>query len=170
MHLVARPGPQELSLRVDSDGMAGQMTVPNDELRRRGITARMDRLWWAAADDTADAAKKGKASAGAATTTAATVAKAEDAKDNPAAARKPADANEAGVAPSSLPPLHLQVTDMRLGKARLGEARLETWPTDEGMHIDQLRAQSKNVQITATGDWNGDEKRSRTHLADGLRV
>ncbi|HXP01397.1 MAG TPA: YhdP family protein [Luteibacter sp.] len=165
MHLVARPGPQELSLRVDSDGMAGQMTVPNDELRRRGITARMDRLWWAAADDTADAAKKGKASAGAATTTAATVAKAEDAKDNPAAARKPADANEAGVAPSSLPPLHLQVTDMRLGKARLGEARLETWPTDEGMHIDQLRAQSKNVQITATGDWNGDEKRSRTHLA-----
>jgi uncharacterized protein YhdP len=53
---------------------------------------------------------------------------------------------------------------MRLGKAKLGEARLETWPTDEGMHIDQLRAQSKNVQITAAGDWTGDEKRSRTHL------
>jgi uncharacterized protein (TIGR02099 family) len=164
MHLVAKPGPQELSLRVDSDGMAGQMTVPNEELRRRGITARMDRLWWAAADDTAATAKKGKAAAGAATTTAATGAKAEEAKDEPAAAKKPPDANEAGVAPSSLPPLHLQVSDMRLGKARLGEARLETWPTDEGMHIDQLRAQSKNVQITASGDWNGDDKRSRTHL------
>lgn len=161
MHIVAKPGPQELSLRMDSEAMAGQMTVPNDELRRRGITARMDRLWWPAADDTSAAAKKGKAAAGAAASTAATVAKAEEAA---AAAKKPLDTNEAGVAPSSLPPMHLQVSDMRLGKARLGEARLETWPTDEGMHIDQLRAQSKNVQITASGDWNGDAKRSRTHL------
>jgi uncharacterized protein (TIGR02099 family) len=165
MHIVAKPGPQELSLRVDSDGMAGALTVPNDELRRRGITARMDRLWWPAADDAAAAtAKKGKAATVAAATTAATVAKSEDAKVDPTATKKPPDANEAGVAPSSLPPLHLQVSDMRLGKARLGEARLETWPTDEGMHIDQLRAQSKNVQITASGDWNGDDKRSRTHL------
>ncbi|UPG84887.1 TIGR02099 family protein [Luteibacter aegosomatis] len=160
MHLVATPGPRELSLRVDSDGMVGQLTVPNDDLRRRGITARMDKLWWPAADDAADAAKKGKAVAGAAATTAATVAQAEEA----GATKKPADANEAGVAPSSLPPLHLHVTDMRLGKAKLGEARLETWPTDEGMHIDQLRAQSKQVQITASGDWNGDDKHSRTHL------
>jgi uncharacterized protein YhdP len=183
MHIVARPGPQDLSLRVDSDAMAGQLTVPNDEMRRRGITARMDRLWWPAADDAADATKKGKAAAGAAATVASTTLKAEDkaaaapaAATAPAtgataatatagAAKKPPDANEAGVAPSSLPPLHLQVTDMRLGKAKLGEARLETWPTDEGMHIDQLRAQSKNVQITAAGDWIGDEKRSRTHLA-----
>ncbi|HEY4292336.1 YhdP family protein [Luteibacter sp.] len=164
MHLVVKPGPQELSLRMDSDGMAGQMTVPNEELRRRGITARMDRLWWPAADDAATAAKKGKTAAGAAATTAATVAKAEEARSNAAAAAKTPDANEVGVAPSSLPPLHLQVSDMRLGHARLGEARLETWPTDEGMHIDQLRAQSKNVQITASGNWNGDEKRSRTHL------
>jgi uncharacterized protein YhdP len=100
---------------------------------------------------------------------ASTVEKASDkaaaATATPPNANKPPDANEAGVAPSSLPPLHLQVTDMRLGKAKLGEARLETWPTDEGMHIDQLRANSKNVQITASGDWNGDEKRSRTHLA-----
>ncbi|QWT18477.1 TIGR02099 family protein [Bacillus sp. NP157] len=163
MHIVARPGPSELSLRVDSDGMAGQMTVPNDDLRRRGITARMDKLWWPSADDGADAAKKGKAAAGQAATAAVTVAHAEEAKDN--GGKKPADTNEAGVAPSSLPPMHLQVTDMRLGKARLGEARLETWPTDEGMHVDQLRAQSKNVQITATGDWNGDEKKSHTHLS-----
>ncbi|MDF3980893.1 YhdP family protein [Luteibacter sp. PPL201] len=160
MHLVAKPGPTELALRVDSDGMAGQLTVPNDDLRRRGITARMDRLWWPAADDAADAARKGKVVAGAATATAATVARAED-----AGAKKPADSNEAGVAPSSLPPLHLHVSDMRLGKAKLGEARLETWPTDEGLHVDQLRAQSRQVQITATGDWIGDDKHSRTHLA-----
>jgi uncharacterized protein YhdP len=146
----------------------------------------MDRLWWPAADDTADATKKGKAAAGAAATVASTTLKAEDkatasgsasaastttasgsasgAVASAAATKSPPDANEAGVAPASLPPLHLQVSDMRLGKAKLGEARLETWPTDEGMHIDQLRAQSKNVQITASGDWNGDEKRSRTHL------
>ena len=170
MHLVAKPGPQELSLRVDSDGMVGEMTVPNDDLRRRGITARMDKLWWPAADDAADAARKGRAAAGAATTAAATVAKAEDHVTAPAtaasaAAKKPADAADTGVTPSSLPPLHLHVSDLRLGKAKLGEARLETWPTDEGMHIDQIRAQSKNVQITATGDWNGDEHNSRTHLA-----
>jgi uncharacterized protein (TIGR02099 family) len=190
MHIVARPGPQELSLRVDSDAMAGQLTVPNDDMRRRGITARMDRLWWPAADDAADATKKGKAAAGAAATVASTTLKAEDKAAATAggattgtttgasnasagaaasaavdATKKAPDANEAGVAPASLPPLHLQVSDMRLGKAKLGEARLETWPTDEGMHIDQLRAQSKNVQITAAGDWLGDEKRSRTHLA-----
>jgi uncharacterized protein (TIGR02099 family) len=163
MHIVARPGPKELNLRVDSDGMAGAMTVPNDDLRRRGITARMERLYWPSADDAADAAKKGRAAAGQVATAAVTVAHAEEAKDN--AGKKPADTNEAGVAPSSLPPLHLQVSDMRLGKARLGEARLETWPTDEGLHVDQLRAQSRNVQITATGDWNGDEQNSHTHLA-----
>jgi uncharacterized protein (TIGR02099 family) len=187
-HVVAKPGPQELSLRVDSDGLVGQIAVPNDDMRRRGITARMDRVWWPAADDAADAAKKGKAAAGAATPTAAKVTKAAkaaamaandaagtagapaapdpDSAAAPAtaAANKPADANEAGVAPASLPPLHLQVSDLRLGKAKLGEARLETWPTDQGMHIDQLRSQSKNVQITASGDWIGDEKRSRTHL------
>jgi uncharacterized protein (TIGR02099 family) len=163
MHIVARPGPRELSLRVDSDGMAGAMTVPNEDLRKRGITARMDKLWWPAADDAADAAAKGRASAGQAATAAVTVAHAEDARD--AGAKKPAATNEAGVAPSSLPPLHLQVSDMRLGKARLGDARLETWPTDEGLHVDQLRAQSKNIQVTATGDWNGDEKNSHTHLS-----
>lgn len=166
MHLVAKPGPQELALRVDSDGMTGQMTVPNDDLRRRGITARMDKLWWPAADDAADAAKKGRDAAGAAATAAATVAKAEDRViASTPATKKPSDTNDAGVAPASLPPLHLHVSDLRLGKAKLGEARLETWPTDEGMHIDQLRAQSKNVQITATGDWNGDEFHSHTHLA-----
>jgi len=165
LHIMANPGPQALSLKVDGEGLAGELTVPNDEMRRRGITARMDRIWWPSADDAADAAKKGKTAAGAATTVASTAAKAQDAKDGAAAGGKPANTNEAGVAPASLPPMHLQVSDMRLGKAKLGEARLETWPTDDGMHIDQLRAQSKNVQITASGDWTGDETRSRTHLA-----
>jgi uncharacterized protein (TIGR02099 family) len=166
MHLVARPGPRDLSLRVDAEGLVGQLTVPNEDMRRRGITARMDRVWWPGAADPADAARKGKQAAAGAASTAATVAKVDDPAARPTA--RPADTNEAGVAPASLPPLHLQVSDLRLGNARLGEARLETWPTDEGMHIDQLRAQSKNVQVTATGDWNGDEKHSRTHLAMDL--
>jgi len=72
---------------------------------------------------------------------------------------------EPGIAPASVPPLHLFIGDLRLGDAKLGEARLETWPTDKGMHIDQLRSQSSSIQVTASGDWNGNATTSRTHLA-----
>jgi uncharacterized protein YhdP len=56
------------------------------------------------------------------------------------------------------------VGDLRFGDARLGEARLETWPTDQGMHIDQLRALSPSVQLTGSGDWNGSAADSRTTM------
>jgi uncharacterized protein YhdP len=56
------------------------------------------------------------------------------------------------------------VRDLRLGDARLGEARLETWPTPKGMHIEQLRALSERVQVTASGDWDGTATDSRTHM------
>ncbi len=54
--------------------------------------------------------------------------------------------------------------DLRLGDAKLGEARLETWPTANGLHIEQLRALSSRVQINASGDWNGSARNSRTHM------
>ncbi|TCV91476.1 uncharacterized protein (TIGR02099 family) [Luteibacter rhizovicinus] len=155
MHLTAAPGPEQLQIRVDSDGLVGELRVPNEDLRRRGITARLDRLYWASTDD--DAAAKAKIAAASAVAPAPPVAKTADKS-------QAAQNSVASVNPASLPPLHLQISDMRLGNAKLGEARLETWPTDEGMHIDQLRAQSKNVQITAGGDWNGNETRSQTHL------
>ena len=41
---------------------------------------------------------------------------------------------------------------------------MESWPTANGMHMDQLRALSRSVQITASGDWNGTPEASRTHL------
>jgi uncharacterized protein YhdP len=53
---------------------------------------------------------------------------------------------------------------MRLGTARLGEARLETWPTDKGMRIDQLRSLSRSVQLNASGDWNGNAQDSHTRM------
>nr|WP_255494622.1 YhdP family protein [Luteibacter sp. Sphag1AF] len=161
MHITAKPFPQQLQLRVDSDGLAGSLSVPNDDMKRRGITARMDRLYWATTDDDATTKAKAKAAGAQATATAASVGKSDD---KAAGAAVVAPNSMTGVNPSSLPPLHLQITDMRLGNAKLGEARLETWPTDEGMHIDQLRAQSKNVQITAGGDWTGTAERSQTHL------
>ena len=158
VRLQATPGADQLALHVDSDDIAGELSVPNDDLRRRGITARMARLHWPADDDDATKARAAAAAAPAQTAAATAAASARgDATTLPAG-------DSGGVAPSSLPPLHLQVTDMRLGKAKLGEARLETWPTAQGMHIDQLRATSKSVQITASGDWNGDAKISKSHL------
>jgi uncharacterized protein YhdP len=63
-----------------------------------------------------------------------------------------------------MPPLHFWVNDLRLDDARLGEARLETWPTPDGMHIDQLSTQSRHVQVSGSGDWNGTASKSSTHL------
>jgi uncharacterized protein (TIGR02099 family) len=154
MHIVARPTPAELVIDVDSANLAGNLRVPAAELTRRGITARLQRVYWPRDDDKPVKGKAGSATApvGRADTTAAAT---------PVDAT-PADAS--GLNPASLPPLHLWIGDLRLGDARLGEARLETWPTDKGMHIDQLRAQSKNVQIVAGGEWNGDARVSQTHL------
>jgi uncharacterized protein YhdP len=56
------------------------------------------------------------------------------------------------------------VGKLHLGDAKLGEARLETWPTPAGMHIEQLRALSSQVQINASGDWNGTASNSATHM------
>ena len=74
------------------------------------------------------------------------------------------DPTATGVDPTALPPFHLWVADLRLGEAKLGEARLESWPTAQGMHIDQLRALSRRVQINASGNWDGTAARSQTHL------
>jgi uncharacterized protein (TIGR02099 family) len=158
MNIKAVPGAYQMNLHVDGPAIVGELSVPNTELRAHGITARMARLYWPETDDTAaqkQAAPAGNAGPGngavmppAASTLTAT----------------PSGGALSSVAPGSLPPLHLQVSDLRLGKSKLGEARLETWPTAQGMHIDQLRSQSKSVQIIATGDWNGNETASRTHL------
>ncbi|MGN2244636.1 YhdP family protein [Frateuria sp. GZRR33] len=156
MHIKAMPGTDGLAIDVDSPALAGHVDVPGADLRKRGITARLQRLYWPQAappptgKPVAVPAKGVETPAPAATAQAAT---------GPAA-----DPAATGIDPSSLPPFHLWIGDLRLGTARLGEARLETWPTAQGMHIDQLRALSRSVQLNAGGDWNGTAQASHTHM------
>jgi uncharacterized protein (TIGR02099 family) len=158
MHIKAVPQADALAIDVDSPAMAGHVDVPDTDLRKRGITARLQRLYWpqAAPQPGMDKPAAGKAEVAA--------------SGQPPAPATPASAEEStspaatGIDPASLPPFHLWIGDLRLGAARLGEARLETWPTSQGMHIDQLRALSKSVQLNAGGDWNGNAQASHTHM------
>ncbi len=163
LKIKATPAADALGIDVDGPGMLGHFSVPAGDLRKRGITGRLQRLYWpkdqpVTPNQTLARAldkQPGMAPVSAASARSAPVAT-EPSADDPAAT---------GINPASLPPLHLWVGDLRLGQARLGEARLETWPTGQGMHIDQLRALSRKVQITASGDWNGDAGNSHTRLA-----
>lgn len=151
MKIRAEPQPEVLSLDVDGASMAGNFSIPRQELGRRGVTVRLQRLYWP--KDPADSGASPKPAAAVPAETAAVASEVT-----------PEDPAKTGIDPASVPPLHLWAHDLRLGEARLGEARLETWPTADGMHIDQLRALSSRVQITASGDWNGTADNSRTHM------
>lgn len=140
----ATPQPGMLGIDVSGPAMAGSFSVPTREMAKRGITARLQRLYWPK-----DATVSKTLAAAAVAAAASAVA------DNPA---------DTGINPSALPPLHLWVSDLRLGDARLGDARLETWPTARGLHIDQLRALSSRVQITGSGDWDGSASDSHTQM------
>ena len=148
--------PDALSVDVDGPAMLGNYSVPTHELDKRGVTARLKRLYWpktAAVDSSSHPRKQLHKPA-----------------DNVAAAPAAApvvalkDPANTGINPAALPPFHLWVGDLRLGDAKLGEARVETWPTAEGMHIEQMRALSSRVQINGSGDWNGDASASYTHM------
>lgn len=149
LRMQVKPGADGLAIDVDGASLAGHFDVPTAELARRGITARLKRLYWPRAEAPPPPADGPNAPPAAPADTGPT----------------PEQAARTGVNPASLPPFHLLVDELRLGKARLGQARLESWPTARGMHIDQLRALSPRVQITAAGDWTGDAQASQTHLA-----
>lgn len=138
----ATPQPGMLGIDVSGPAMAGSFSVPTQEMDKRGITARLQRLYW---PKDATLSK----------TPAALAAPGSAPVDNPA---------DTGINPQALPPLHLWVSDLRLGDAKLGDARLETWPTARGLHIDQLRALSSRVQITGSGDWDGSASDSHTQM------
>ncbi|WP_266156379.1 YhdP family protein [Dyella silvatica] len=156
MRSQAVPDTDALTVDVDSEAVAGRFNVPSADLRRRGVTARLQHLYWpkdvAAKGRPASSTKQGDAAAEAGEPVTA------------APPAPPAHPENTGVNPSALPPFHLWIGDLRFGDAKLGEARLETWPTDHGMHIDQVRALSSSVQVNAAGDWNGTPSDSRTHL------
>ncbi|WP_232823523.1 YhdP family protein [Dyella sp. C9] len=159
MHLLATTASDGLTVDVDSAALAGRFAIPLADLGKRGVTARLQRLYWPK-DVVPPPKKAGDAdSSGAAQAASAaspgSVAAAGAAVVNPAAT---------GITPSALPPFHLWVSDLRFGDSKLGDARLETWPTDRGMHIDQLRTLSRGVQINGTGDWNGTAGDSHSHM------
>ncbi|MDQ6647018.1 MAG: TIGR02099 family protein [Pseudomonadota bacterium] len=149
LELRAVPKPDMLSVDVDGTAMTGNFSVPTSELNKRGVTARLKRLYWPRSPSGRDGEPKSAAVSG----------PAKEEKD--VAVPDPADT---GINPSALPPFHLWIGDLRLGDAKLGEARLETWPTAKGMHIEQLRALSSQVQINASGDWDGTASNSQTHM------
>ena len=156
LELRAVPKPDLLSVDVDGTAMTGNFAVPTSDLNKRGVTARLKRLYWPKNSTRPDDQRK---SAAAAITKSDSVI--ADGKKSTATAADPADT---GINPAALPPFHLWIGDLRLGDAKLGEARLETWPTAKGMHIEQLRALSSRVQINASGDWNGTGSSSHTHM------
>ncbi|HKR75029.1 MAG TPA: DUF3971 domain-containing protein, partial [Rhodanobacter sp.] len=138
MTVQATPAVDHLQVDVNGPAMAGRFTVPTSEMDKRGITARLAHLHWPGNPP----APSGKAAA-------------SQPEENPA---------NTGINPASLPPFHLWVGELSFGDAKLGEARLETWPTAQGMHIDQLRALSPGVQVTGSGDWNGTPTDSHTRM------
>lgn len=152
LHVKFHPATTQLVLVADGTNIKGSVTVPVHDIGKRGIVARFDRLYL----------PNPKSSKAGASTPA------------PAASAMPPvtpqQAVAVGVAPSSLPPLHVWVGDLRLGDANLGQVRLETWPTARGMHIDTLRAQSRSLSMTASGDWNGTATDSHTHMVLDFRA
>lgn len=151
LKLHATLQPDLLSVDVDGAAMTGNFSVPTAELDKRGVTARLQRLYWP---------KDSAAPAG----TPADKPAAEPQDGAAAAAAAAPDPANTGINPAALPPFHLWVGDLRMGDAKLGEARLETWPTADGMHIEQLRTLSSRVQITGSGDWNGTASNSHSHM------
>ena len=150
MQIDATRQADSLKFSVAGPAMAGTIVVPGSDLKRLGITARMQRLYW---PKTVEASPAGAGQATPADGAHAAVVAAVP--DNPA---------DTGINPAALPPMHLWISDLRLGESRLGDARLESWPTAQGMHVEQLRALSKDVQITASGDWNGSAHDSHTRM------
>lgn len=139
MHISAAPKGDTLELDVDSAAAAGHFSVPTVALAKRGITGRLQRMYWPK-EPTMPA-------------------------KNPGAAPVPvSDPANTGIDPIGLSPLHIWIHDLRLGDSKLGDARLETWPTATGMHIDELSTHSKSVQVNASGDWNGSPAKSATRL------
>lgn len=60
-----------------------------------------------------------------------------------------------GENPTGLPPLHIHINDFHLGRANFGEATVESYPSAEGTHFEQVQTHSDNVEMRAHGDWTG---------------
>jgi len=169
MQIKARPQADAISVDVAAATLSGNFNVPTREMAKRGITARLQKLYWPK-DTTVVAGVNGRPNATTSSAAAAVPADAASvaAPDASSANAPPANPANTGINPAALPPFHLWLGDLRLGDAKLGEARLETWPTASGLHIEQLRALSSRVQINASGDWSGSATNSHTQMKIGF--
>jgi uncharacterized protein (TIGR02099 family) len=167
MQIKAKPLSDAVSVDVDAATMSGNFNIPTHDLDKRGITARLQKLYWPK-DPVATSSMNGRPNASTAAIASAGPANVSSTGEASASTVPPADPANTGINPAALPPFHLWLEDLRLGDARLGEARLETWPTPNGLHIDQLRALSSRVQINASGDWTGTPTNSHTHMKIGF--
>ena len=64
-----------------------------------------------------------------------------------------ANASMAVEDPASLPPLRFSITDLRIGQAQLGKAELATSPMPSGMRVEKFQSQSRNLNLSAAGEW-----------------
>lgn len=169
MQIKAKPSAEAISVAVAASTISGNFNVPTREMEKRGITARLQKLYWPKDTAIATAANgRPNAASSAGAGTAPVVASSSAAPDASSTDAPPANPANTGINPAALPPFHLWLGDLRLGDAKLGEARLETWPTASGLHIEQLRALSSRVQINASGDWNGSATDSYTRMKIGF--
>jgi uncharacterized protein (TIGR02099 family) len=168
MQIKAKPQADAISLDVAAATLSGNFNVPTREMDKRGITARLQKLYWPKDPAVATSANGRPNAAAAGAGTAPVAASSSAAPDVSSTDAPPANPANTGINPAALPPFHLWLGDLRLGDARLGEARLETWPTASGLHIEQLRALSSRVQINASGDWNGSATDSHTQMKIGF--
>ena len=63
------------------------------------------------------------------------------------------DAPDANFDPQTYPPIDFYAADLSMGDARLGEVRFESFPSTDGLHIDNLTSQTDDLRIRAEGDW-----------------
>jgi uncharacterized protein (TIGR02099 family) len=57
--------------------------------------------------------------------------------------------------PADLPPLHVRIDDFHLGRSAFGASVLETYPSANGTHFEQVSTHSDNLDLRARGDWLG---------------
>ncbi len=80
----------------------------------------------------------------------------------------PAPASERegpSTSPASIPPLRFFAAALSYGSIPFGEVSFESYPTREGMHIDQLETRSETLAISATGDWDATDDEVRSTFA-----
>lgn len=119
------PGARDDTVAFDGTAVKGTLSLPVADLMARGITAKLQRLYW---PEPEKAAPSGQGS-------------------------PPPEASP--VSPQDIPPLHVSIGDLRLGNAQLGATTFESAPTPAGMHVDRFESTGADFTIKAQGDWNG---------------